>query len=186
MSETFDYVVVGAGSGGSVVAARLAEAGHTVCVLEAGPRDTNSFIHIPAGYIKNLFNDRLVWRFRSEPIAGTAGRTIELTQGKVVGGSGSINGMVYNRGQHADFDGWAALGNPGWSYDDVLPYFKKAETRIGPGDDRYRGRNGPLIVTDPIMPAPLCELFVEAVKSLGYRYVADPNAEAQDGVGPWH
>ncbi|MDN7970479.1 GMC family oxidoreductase N-terminal domain-containing protein [Burkholderia multivorans] len=186
MSETFDYVIVGAGSGGSVVAARLAEAGHTVCVLEAGPRDTNPFIHIPAGYIKNLFNDRLVWRFRSEPIAGTAGRTIELTQGKVVGGSGSINGMVYNRGQHADFDGWAALGNPGWSYDDVLPYFKKAETRIGPGDDRYRGRNGPLIVTDPIMPAPLCELFVEAVKSLGYRYVADPNAEAQDGVGPWH
>ncbi|MBZ5790522.1 GMC family oxidoreductase N-terminal domain-containing protein [Burkholderia contaminans] len=186
MSETFDYVVVGAGSGGSVVAARLAEAGHTVCVLEAGPPDTNPFIHIPAGYIKNLFNDRLVWRFRSGPIAGTDGRTIELTQGKVVGGSGSINGMVYNRGQHADFDGWAALGNAGWGYDDVLPFFKKAETRIGPGDDRYRGRNGPLIVTDPVMPAPLCDLFIKAVESLGYPYVADSNAEAQDGVGPWH
>ncbi|MBN3798297.1 GMC family oxidoreductase N-terminal domain-containing protein, partial [Burkholderia sp. Ac-20392] len=186
MTETFDYVVVGAGSGGSVVAARLAEAGHTVCVLEAGPPDTNPFIHIPAGYIKNLFNDKLVWRFRSGPIAGTDGRTIELTQGKVVGGSGSINGMVYNRGQHGDFDDWAALGNPGWSYDDVLPFFKKAETRIGPGDDRYRGRNGPLIVTDPILPAPLCDLFVEAVKSLGYPYVADSNAQAQDGVGPWH
>ncbi|WP_416400231.1 GMC family oxidoreductase [Alicycliphilus denitrificans] len=185
MSDTFDYVIVGAGSAGSVLAGRLAEAGHTVCVLEAGPRDANPFIHIPAGYIKNLFNDRLVWRFRSGPIAGTDGRTIELTQGKVVGGSGSINGLVYNRGQRADFDGWAALGNPGWGYEDVLPYFKKGETRLGPADERYRGRSGPLIVTDPITPGPLCGLFIEAAKSLGYPYVPDSNAEAQDGVGPW-
>ncbi|RKJ95070.1 GMC family oxidoreductase [Alicycliphilus denitrificans] len=185
MSDTFDYVIVGAGSAGSVLAGRLAEAGHTVCVLEAGPRDANPFIHIPAGYIKNLFNDRLVWRFRSGPIAGTDGRTIELTQGKVVGGSGSINGLVYNRGQRADFDGWAALGNPGWGYEDVLPYFKKGETRLGPADERYRGRSGPLIVTDPITPGPLCDLFIEAAKSLGYPYVPDSNAEAQDGVGPW-
>ncbi len=189
MSDTFDYVIVGAGSAGSVVAARLAEAGYTVCVLEAGPRDSNPFIHIPAGYIKNLFNDRLVWRFRSGPIAGTdtgdGGRTIELTQGKVVGGSGSINGLVYNRGQRGDFDGLAALGNPGWGYEDVLPFFKKGETRLGPADERYRGRSGPLIVTDPVTPGPLCDLFVEAAKSLGYPYVPDSNAEAQDGVGPW-
>lgn len=185
MSDTFDYVIVGAGSAGSVVAARLAEAGHTVCVLEAGPRDSNPFIHIPAGYIKNLFNDKLVWRFRSGPIAGTDGRTIELTQGKVVGGSGSINGLVYNRGQRGDFDGWAALGNPGWGYEDVLPFFKKGETRLGPADERYRGRSGPLVITDPITPGPLCDLFVEAAKSLGYPHVPDSNAEAQDGVGPW-
>jgi choline dehydrogenase len=185
MSDTFDYVILGAGSAGSVVAARLAEAGHTVCVLEAGPPDSSPFIHIPAGYIKNLFNDRLVWRFRSGPIAGTDGRTIELTQGKVVGGSGSINGLVYNRGQRGDFDGWAALGNPGWGYEDVLPYFKKGETRLGPADERYRGRNGPLVISDPITPGPLCDLFVEAAKSLGYPYVPDANAEAQDGVGPW-
>ncbi len=185
MSDTFDYVIVGAGSAGSVIAARLAEAGHTVCVLEAGPRDTNPFIHIPAGYIKNLFNDRLTWRFRSGPIAGTDGRTIELTQGKVVGGSGSINGLVYNRGQRHDFDEWAALGNRGWGYEDVLPFFKKGETRIGPADERYRGRSGPLIVTDPVTPGPLCDLFIEAAKSLGYPYVADSNAEVQDGVGPW-
>ncbi|MFT3721886.1 GMC family oxidoreductase [Pseudorhodoferax sp.] len=185
MRDTFDYVIVGAGSAGSALAGRLAEAGHTVCVLEAGPPDSNPFIRIPAGYIKNLFNDRLVWRFRSGPIPGTDGRTIELTQGRVVGGSGSINGMVHNRGQSADFDGWAALGNPGWSYEEVLPYFKKAETRIGPADERYRGRSGPMIVTDPITPGPLCDLFVEAVKSLGYPHVADSNAEVQDGVGPW-
>ena len=184
--EEFDYVIVGAGSAGCVLAMRLAEAGRTVCVLEAGPEDSSPYIHIPAGYIKNLFNDRLVWRFKSEPIPHTDGRRIELTQGKVVGGSGAINGLVYNRGQPADFDGWAARGNAGWSYKDVLPYFKKAETRVGEGDDRYRGRNGPLIVTDPIVSSPLCDMFVEAVKSLGYPYVADSNAQAQDGVGPWH
>lgn len=185
MSDSFDYVVVGAGSAGCVLALRLAEAGHTVCVLEAGPPDTSPYIHIPAGYIKNLFNPRLIWDFKSEPNPATGNRSLSLTQGRVLGGSGSINGMVYNRGQHADFDGWSALGNPGWSYDEVLPFFKKAETRIGAGDDRYRGRNGPVTVSDPVHISPLNDIFVEAVKSLGYPHVPDHNAEAQDGVGPW-
>lgn len=185
MSDTFDYVIVGAGSAGCVLALRLSEAGHTVCVLEAGPPDASPYIHIPAGYIKNLFNPKLTWDFKSEPSAATGNRPLSLTQGKVLGGSGSINGMVYSRGQHADFDGWAARGNPGWRYDEVLPFFKKAETRIGDGDDAYRGRSGPLPVSDPVRSSPLCDIFVEAVKSLGYPYVADHNAQTQDGVGPW-
>jgi choline dehydrogenase len=185
MSEVFDYVIAGAGSAGCVIAMRLSEAGYSVCVLEAGPADSSPYIHIPAGYIKNLFNPKLIWDFKSEPNAATGNRTLSLTQGKVLGGSGSINGMVYSRGQHADFDGWAERGNPGWRYEDVLPYFKKAETRIGVGDDRYRGRSGPLTVTDPVHSSPLCDIFVEAVKSLGYPYVQDHNAETQDGVGPW-
>jgi choline dehydrogenase len=185
MSEVFDYVIAGAGSAGCVMAMRLSEAGYSVCVLEAGPADSSPYIHIPAGYIKNLFNPKLIWDFKSEPNAATGNRTLSLTQGKVLGGSGSINGMVYSRGQHADFDGWAERGNPGWRYEDVLPYFKKAETRIGVGDDRYRGRSGPLTVTDPVHSSPLCDIFVEAVKSLGYPYVQDHNAETQDGVGPW-
>jgi choline dehydrogenase len=185
MSEVFDYVIAGAGSAGCVMAMRLSEAGYSVCVLEAGPADSSPYIHIPAGYIKNLFNPKLIWDFKSEPNAATGNRTLSLTQGKVLGGSGSINGMVYSRGQHADFDGWAERGNPGWRYEDVLPYFKKAETRIGVGDNRYRGRSGPLMVTDPVHSSPLCDIFVEAVKSLGYPYVQDHNAETQDGVGPW-
>ncbi|WP_198972604.1 GMC family oxidoreductase [Xylophilus sp. ASV27] len=185
MRDSFDYVIVGAGSAGCVLAGRLAEAGHTVCVLEAGPADTSPYIHIPAGYIKNLFNPRLIWDFKSEPNPATAHRTLSLTQGRVLGGSGSINGMVHSRGQHADFDGWAARGNPGWSYEEVLPFFKKAETRIGPGDEHYRGRSGPMPVSDPVRSSPLCDLFVQAVQSLGYPCVPEHNGAAQEGVGPW-
>jgi len=185
VNEVFDYVIVGAGSAGCVLALRLAEAGKTVCVLEAGPADINPYIHIPAGYVKNIFSKTLTWNFISEDIPEASGRRISLTQGRVVGGSSSINGMVYNRGQHADYNSWAQKGNLGWSYDDVLLYFKKSETRIGFGEEKYRGREGPLTISDPIPSSPLCGLFVEAAKSCGFPVVPDHNGAAQDGIGDW-
>jgi choline dehydrogenase len=183
--DEFDYVVVGAGSSGCVVAARLAEGGFSVCVLEAGPDDWNPYIRIPAGYVKNVFSKTMTWGFVTEPGAGLGGRKIDLTQGKVVGGSSSINGMVYNRGQRADYNGWAQMGNSGWSYDDVLPYFKKSEKRIGFGEEGYHGTTGTLTVTDPVTIGPLCDIFVDAAKSLGFPRVPDFNGREQEGVGAW-
>ena len=113
--ETFDYVIVGGGTAGALLTKRLSENGASVCLLEAGPRDLNPLIHIPAGYIKNVYSRRLTWNFEAEPSAGTAGRRFSLPQGRVLGGSSSINGLNHNRGQSSDFDQWAALGKPGWS-----------------------------------------------------------------------
>ena len=122
--EAFDYVIVGGGAAGAILAARLSEdAETTVCLLEAGPRDWHPYLHMPAGYIKAVFNPTYAWQFSSEPNPLTLGRRIPLPQGRTLGGSTSINGLVYNRGQREDFDGWAAMGNPGWGYADVLPYF---------------------------------------------------------------
>lgn len=185
MADEFDYIVVGAGSAGCVIASRLAEAGHTVCVLEAGPKDRNPYIQIPAGYVKNVFSKTLTWNFVSEPVPGANNRRIALAQGRGVGGSSLINGMVYNRGQQADFDGWAQRGNPGWSFADVLPFFKKSEQRIGNGDGLFHGFEGPLTVSDPVFSSPLCDIFVEAAKELGFTYVDDYNTGRQDGVGAW-
>jgi choline dehydrogenase len=139
--DTFDYVIVGAGAAGSLLANRLTQdAGVTVCVLEAGPRDTNPYIHIPAGFIKTLFDPAVTWQFKTEPTEMTAGRRIATTQGRTLGGSSSINGMVWNRGQPADLDNWAQRGNRGWGYADMLPYYKRTERRIGPADEEKRGR----------------------------------------------
>lgn len=156
-----------------------------MCILEAGPDDWNPYIRIPAGYVKNVFSKTLTWGFVTEPAPGLDGRRIDLTQGKVVGGSSSINGMVYNRGQRADYDGWAQKGNPGWSYDDVLPFFLKSEKRIGFGEEGFHGVDGTLTVSDPVTIGPLCDVFVEAVKSLGFPHVPDFNGKAQEGVGAW-
>jgi choline dehydrogenase len=134
--DVFDYVIVGAGAAGSILANRLSEDREvTVCVLEAGPTDWHPFLHIPAGFIKVLFNPAFTWQFSTEPTANTDGRRIPVPQGRTLGGSTAINGLVYNRGLRSDYDKWAAAGNRGWSFCDVLPYFKRTERKIGAGDD---------------------------------------------------
>ena len=181
MDESFDYVIVGAGSAGCILANRLSEDGrYSVCVLEAGPPDRNPYIHIPAGFIKTLTNPDLTWAFPTDPTTWTNGRSIPLRTGRTLGGSSSINGHVYNRGQRADFDIWAQKGNAGWSYDDVLPYFNRSESR--PGADG-RGQDGPLPVTDIDWRHPLCDAFVAGVAGLGLPRNPDYNAGRQEGVG---
>ena len=160
--DAFDYVIVGSGAAGSVLAHRLTEEpGATVCVLEAGPPDRHPYIHVPAGFIKMLFNPDFTWQFKTEPSEGSGGRPIPTTQGRTLGGSSSINGMIYNRGQRADLDSWAQRGNRGWGYVDMLPYYKRTERRIGIADDRIHGREGNLPVTDIDWIHPICEAFID-------------------------
>ncbi|TCS37851.1 choline dehydrogenase [Paucimonas lemoignei] len=182
-AETFDYVIVGSGAAGAILASRLSEDGKTtVCLLEAGSSDWHPFIHIPAGFIKTLFNPDFTWQFKSEPTELTGGRRIPLPQGRVLGGSTSINGLVYNRGQRNDYDQWAEMGNAGWSYAEVLPYFKRMERRTG-GDDRYRGRNGALPVSDIEWKHPICDAFIAGAQGIGIPRNPDYNGADQAGVG---
>ncbi|WP_338880179.1 GMC family oxidoreductase N-terminal domain-containing protein [Achromobacter veterisilvae] len=181
-ADPFDYVIVGSGAAGAILANRLSADGATVCVLEAGPPDNSPFLHIPAGFIKAVFNKKYAWQFSSEGTAQTNGRRVPIPQGRTLGGSTSINGLVYNRGQAADFDHWAALGNTGWSYEEVLPYFKSMERRAG-GDDRYRGRRGELPVTDIDWIHPLCEAFIAGAVEQGIPRNPDYNGAEQAGVG---
>ena len=182
--DMFDYVIVGAGAAGSVLAGRLTEdAGVTVCVLESGPPDNHPFIHLPAGFIKMLFNPKFTWQFKTEPSEGTAGRQIPTTQGRTLGGGSSINGMVYNRGQPADFDHWAQRGNRGWGYTDILPYFKRGERRIGVADERMHGREGNIPVTDMDWFHPVCDAFMDGAVGMGIPRNADYNDGQQEGVG---
>jgi len=180
----FDYVIVGGGAAGCVLANRLSADGrHTVCLLEAGPPDRNPFIHIPAGFIKLAYDARWTWQIKTEPAHWTAGRGIPTTQGRTLGGSSAINGFNYTRGQRLDYDGWAALGNPGWSYAEVLPYFKRSEQRIGAADPRYRGTQGPLPVTDCDWHHPLCDAFIESAHEAGVPHNTDYNGARQAGAG---
>ncbi len=183
--DLFDYVIVGSGAAGSVLANRLTEApGATVCVLEAGPPDRHPYIHVPAGFIKMLFNPDFTWQFKTEPSEGSGGRAIPTTQGRTLGGSSSINGMIYNRGQRADLDSWAQRGNRGWGYVDMLPYYKRTERRIGIADDRIHGREGNLPVTDIDWFHPICEAFIDGATGLGLPRCVDYNSgDRQEGVG---
>jgi choline dehydrogenase len=181
--ETYDYVIVGAGSAGSVLANRLSEDGTaTVLVLEAGPSDWHPFIHIPAGFIKTFHDARVNWLYSMEPTEWTGGRRILAPRGKTLGGSSSINGHIYNRGQRMDYDTWAQLGNRGWGYADVLPYFRRMERRLGDGDPTFRGRDGDLTVSDLEWRHPLCEAFIEGAVSLGIPRNPDYNGAIQEGV----
>jgi choline dehydrogenase len=183
-NSQFDFIIVGAGTAGCLLADRLSEnPANSVCIIEAGPRDNHPFIHLPAGYIKTLFNPAYTWRFETEGSPGSAGRRIATTQGRTLGGSSSINGLIYNRGQPADYDMWAQMGNRGWGYADVLQFFRRTEKRIGPGDDRLRGRDGNLYVTDLDWRHPLCDAFVAGAQSIGIPFNADYNGETQEGVG---
>lgn len=179
----FDYIVVGAGSAGSVVAGRLSEDGRfSVCVLEAGPRDRNPFIHIPAGVLYTLQNPNINWMYKGAPTPGIDGRTINQARGKTLGGSGSINGHIYNRGQRMDFDSWAQKGNRGWGYRDVLPYFKRTERKIGGGDSEFHGHDGPFTVTEIEETDPLCDAFMDGAETLGIPRNPDYNGRSQEGI----
>ncbi|MEM9354813.1 MAG: GMC family oxidoreductase N-terminal domain-containing protein [Pseudomonadota bacterium] len=181
--DTFDYVIVGAGSAGSVLANRLSEDDKvSVCVLEAGPPDTNPMIHIPAGFMKTFYDRAINWCYEQEPGPYTQGRKIYSPRGKTLGGSSSINGHIINRGQAEDFNQWAQIGNPGWSYADVLPYFKRMERRVGPADEIYRGREGYLPITDADIRHPLADAFIQGAVEHGIPINPDYNAGNQEGI----
>ncbi len=184
-SETFefDYVIVGAGSAGCVLANRLSAGGkHSVLLLEAGPKDNNLWIHVPLGYGK-LFKDKTVnWMYQTEPEPGLDGRSVFQPRGKVLGGSSSINGLLYVRGQHEDYDRLRQHGNSGWGYEDVLPYFKKAENQQRGADD-FHGVGGPLPVSDLGHPDALSAAFIAAAAETGLPVNPDFNGASQEGAG---
>jgi choline dehydrogenase len=182
MARTYDYIVIGSGSAGSVIAARLAEdAGVSVLLLEAGPSDRHIYIRMPAALGFPLMNDRFNWFYNSEPEPHLNGRTIHEARGRVLGGSSSINGMNWVRANPWDYDNWGALGNQGWSYAEVLPYFKKAET-FDKGANAYRGGSGPMRVETCKAENPLYHAYLRAGQDYGLKHVADHNAHQQEGV----
>ena len=183
MSEDFDYIVVGAGSAGCVLAARLSEDPATrVLLLEAGPPDNSLWIHLPIGYGKTMWSDKYNWRFLTDPDPNMNGRRIYWPRGKTLGGSSSINGLIYIRGQREDYDHWAALGNTGWGYDEVLPYFIKSECNER-GAIPLHGGEGPLKVSDIGAKHELIEAFIGGAQQIGVPRTDDFNGPQQEGAG---
>jgi choline dehydrogenase len=178
----FDYIVIGAGSAGCVVAGRLGEAGHKVLLLEAGGAGRSPFIHVPLGYSMLYNNPRVNWCFNSEPEPHLNNRRLFQPRGKVMGGTGAINGMIYMRGQPEDFDGWKEQGCAGWGWDDVLPFFKKSEDQER-GPSEYHGAGGPVSVSDLPSPHALGEAFHAASEKLGIPRNDDFNGATQMGTG---
>ncbi|MDF1749657.1 MAG: FAD-dependent oxidoreductase [Alphaproteobacteria bacterium] len=184
VTPDYDFIIVGAGSAGCVLADRLSENGqYSVCVLEAGGTDRRFWVAVPLGYGKLFYDPAVNWCYRTEPSNGFAGRTDYWPRGKLLGGSSSINAMVFIRGQKEDYDDWAAAGNPGWDWDAVLPFFKGLET-YAIGEDAYRGNKGPLSVSKADENAhPLCAAYFEAAKGVGLPFNPDFNGASQEGVG---
>ena len=181
---TADVVIVGAGSAGCAMAYRLGEAGLRVTVIEHGGSDAGPFIQMPAALSYPMNMARYDWGFRTEPEPHLGGRTLATPRGKVIGGSSSVNGMVYVRGHARDFDHWAEQGAAGWSYADVLPYFRRMENWHGQGQPEWRGLDGPLHVTRGPRDNPLFDAFIEAGRQAGYPVTADYNGQQQEGFGP--
>jgi choline dehydrogenase len=179
---TYDYIVVGAGSAGAAVANRLsANPANKVLLLEAGAPN-HPWTRIPVGYARMIANPAANWLYSSEPEPATNGRRLPVPRGKLLGGSSAINGLAFVRGQAQDFDTWAQMGNQGWSYQDVLPFFRRMERYESGGDDTYRGRHGPLRVTNPPPADPLFAGIIKAAEQVGIRHNPDYNGQAQDGI----
>ena len=177
-----DYVVVGAGSAGCVLASRLSEDGSRVVLLEAGPKDWHPMIHVPAGVLKLLYNPRVNWNYATDPEPGAGGRQIHWPRGRVLGGSSSINGMLWIRGNPADYDGWSQMGCHGWSFEEVMPHFKSIE-RYAPGDPEVRGKSGPILIEDYRTILDLTHRFVDAAQQAGIPLTKDLSGHVHEGVG---
>jgi choline dehydrogenase len=182
--QTYDFIVIGAGSAGSTVAEGLSASGRfSVLVLEAGGTDRRFFVQMPLGYGKTFFDPAVNWNYRAEPDPGLAGNADHWPRGKLLGGSSSINALVWVRGHPEDFDDWRAAGNPGWGYDDLLPVFKSIEDNQT-GEDQWRGRGGPVHITDCSRQVhPLTKHYLEAGSEAGLAFNKDFNGASQDGVG---
>ena len=181
--QQYDYIIVGAGSAGCVLANRLsANPTNQVLLIEAGGSDMNPWIHVPVGYFKTMHHPSTDWCYVTEPDKGIAGRRLQWPRGKVLGGSSSLNGLLYVRGQPEDYDHWAELGNKGWSFNEVLPYFKKSEDQER-GADEYHGVGGPLKVSNLRLRRPIAEFFIKAATEVGIPFNDDYNGEKQEGVG---